>query len=77
MNLEAKVLEIVNKFSINEGVVPEHTRNDLDIDSLDMVELAMECEETFNIGIEDHVLADIDTVQDLINIIQSRLGGNT
>lgn len=56
-----------------EEVKPEAKLNeDLGIDSLAAVELALELENTFDVRIEDEELAKLETVQDVIDIIESK-----
>lgn len=56
-----------------EKVVPEaRLAEDLEIDSLAAVELALELETVFDITIEDEELAELKTVQDVIDLISSR-----
>lgn len=43
-------------------------RNDLGIDSLDLIEIVMVIEQRFDIMISDELLDNCETVQDLINI---------
>lgn len=56
-----------------EKVTPEAKLNeDLGIDSLAAVELALELETEFDIRIEDEELAKLETVQDIIDIINAK-----
>ena len=56
-----------------EKIVPEAKLNeDLEIDSLAAVELALELETAFDVRIEDEELAKLVTVQDVVNIIESK-----
>ena len=45
--------------------------DDLDVDSLSMVEVAMAAEEKFGVKIPDDVLPKLKTVGDAVNYIQS------
>lgn len=57
-----------------EDVIPTARLNeDLGIDSLSSIELALEIESSFNIKIEDEELMTLKTVQDVIDIINSKL----
>lgn len=65
-----KVKEIIAEYKgINADEIKlTSTFEELDLDSLDMVELVMEVEEKFGISIE---MSDkIVTIQDLLNIIE-------
>lgn len=56
-----------------EKVVPSASfADDLDADSLDLVELIMSLEEEFNVEIPDEDAEKIATVGDAINYLQSR-----
>ncbi|NKY96510.1 MULTISPECIES: acyl carrier protein [Nocardiopsis] len=44
--------------------------DDLDIDSLSMVEIAVAAQDKFGVEIPDDQLKDLKTVQDVINFIQ-------
>ncbi len=62
---------IVDKLGVDESeVTPEASfTNDLGADSLDTVELIMEFEKEFNIGIPDDAAENIATVGDAIKYI--------
>ena len=63
---------IVEKLGVDESeVTPEaHFTNDLGADSLDTVELIMELEKEFNIGIPDDQAESISTVGEAIKYIE-------
>ena len=63
---------LVEAINVDEALVtPEAKLNDdLGIDSLAAVELALEVETEFDVRIEDDELAKLETVQDIINIIE-------
>ena len=63
---------LVDALNIDEETItPEaNLKDDLGIDSLAAVELALELETEFDIRIEDDELAKLETVQDIINIIE-------
>ena len=72
-NIAAEVKEIiVDKLGVDESeVTPEASfTNDLGADSLDTVELIMEFEKKFNIGIPDDQAETISTVGDAIKYIE-------
>jgi acyl carrier protein len=64
---------IVDKLGVDESeVTPEASfTNDLGADSLDTVELIMEFEKEFNIGIPDDQAENIATVGDAIKYIET------
>jgi len=63
---------IVDKLGVDENeVTPEASfTNDLGADSLDTVELIMEFEKEFNIGIPDDQAEKISTVSEAIKYIE-------
>jgi acyl carrier protein len=66
---------IVDKLGVDESeVVAEASfTNDLGADSLDTVELIMEFEKEFNIGIPDDQAENIGTVGDAIKYIEANV----
>ena len=73
MSIEEKTRKIVaEKLSVEpDEVVPEASFvDDLGADSLDLVELIMAMEETFDIEISDEEAEKLQTVQDAINYIK-------
>ena len=65
---------LVDALNIDEETItPEaNLKDDLGIDSLAAGELALELETEFDIRIEDDELAKLETVQDIINIIEEK-----
>ena len=65
---------LVDALNIDEETItPEaNLKDDLGIDSLAAVELALELETEFDIRIEDEELDKLETVQDIINIIEEK-----
>jgi acyl carrier protein len=63
---------IADQLSVNEDdVVPEASFiDDLNADSLDLVELIMSLEEEFGVKISDEDAAKIQTVQDAMDYLQ-------
>ena len=68
---------IVEQLGVDEGEVSPTAsfQDDLGADSLDIVELVMAFEETFEIEIPDEDAEKIKTVQDAINYVQSHAKG--
>ncbi|MCF0246305.1 MAG: acyl carrier protein [Ileibacterium sp.] len=57
-----------------DDVVPEASLSeDLQIDSLAAVELALELESEFDITIEDEELAGLKTVQDIMDLLAEKM----
>ena len=58
-----------------DQVTPEATfADDLDSDSLDLVELVMALEEEFDITIDEEELEDIETVGQAYDLVTAKLG---
>ncbi|MBO4460206.1 MAG: acyl carrier protein [Clostridiales bacterium] len=62
---------IVDQLGVDEDVIKEDSSfiDDLNADSLDMVELVMAMEEEFDIEIPDDVAEKVVTVKDAVNYI--------
>jgi acyl carrier protein len=67
---------LVDTFHLEpEEVTPEaNLRNNLGMDSTEVVELAVALEQEFNIDIKDGELSNKQQVADVIRIIRSKLG---
>lgn len=50
-----------------------HLVNDLNIDSLDRVNITLAAEREFNIKIEDAIVEDIETVEEIVDMIADKL----
>lgn len=72
MSIEEKVIDIVKDVLGMEGekVTSEDTFEDLYIDSLDLVEIIIECEKEFSYPITDDKVQNLKTVGDLVNLIK-------
>lgn len=67
---------ISEQFSIDESKINMETsfREDLNADSLDLVELIMALEDEFNLEVDDEDVESILTVGDAVNYINNILG---
>ncbi len=77
MSLEARVSElIVDQLGVTkEELVPQASFiDDLGADSLDIVEMVMAMEETFDIEIPDDDAEKIQTVGDALGYLKERVG---
>ncbi len=65
----------VDVLSVDEAqVTPEaNFADDLDADSLDLVELVMALEEEFGVTVEEEELEGIETIQSAFELITSKL----
>ena len=60
-----------------DEVTPEKTFvDDLDIDSLSMVEIAVAAQDKFGVEIPDDRLKDLTTVQDVVDYVSKNSGGS-
>ena len=75
--IKDKVIELIaTQFNLDEGDIDLDTsfKDDLNADSLDLVELIMALEDEFNLEIEDEDVDSIKTVGDAIDYIKELLG---
>lgn len=72
MGIEEKVINIVKDILgiEDEKVTSEDTFEDLYADSLDLVEIIIECEQEFGYPIRDDKAQNLKTVEDLVNLIK-------
>lgn len=68
MSIKEKVINIVNEILGVEASV-EDTFDDLYADSLDLIDIIIECEQEFGYPITDDKAQNLKTVQDLVNLI--------
>lgn len=75
MDVLAKVKSLmVEQLDVDEEEVkPKTTFEDLDADSLDVVELVMALEEEFDLEISDEAVENIKTVADIIDYIEKSI----
>ena len=69
---------IVDKLGVEESAVTESASftNDLGADSLDTVELMMDFEKSFNLSIPDDQQENIQTVGDVVRLIEKMRAEN-
>lgn len=64
---------LVDKFGVPaEDVSPEATFEDLDLDSLDLVEFALAAEEELGVRISDEEAERLDTLDDTVKLLESK-----
>ena len=68
MSIKEKVIDIVNDV-LGVEASEEDTFEDLFADSLDLVEITIECEKEFSYPITDDKVQNLKTVGDLVNLI--------
>jgi acyl carrier protein len=72
--IEARVVDALVEFGEErENVTPQARFEDLDVDSLDLVELAQIVEDEYGVEIADSDLDKIETVSDVTDLITARL----
>jgi acyl carrier protein len=75
LQIKSVIIAIISKqFSVDAAEITEYTdiADDLDADSLDVVELLMEIEDEFGVCIPDADVFTMKTVQDIVDYISSR-----
>lgn len=76
MNNKEKFLNILTSYSKVPVSEDLRLKEDIKLDSLDLVELVMECEEKFGIEIPEQKLYKVSTVQDIMSLIDELVGSN-
>lgn len=71
MNVRDVILKELRKFS-NKEISDDSNIKDLNIDSLDLLQLVVTIEKNMQISISDEELLSIKTVKDIINIINKK-----
>lgn len=72
MSIEEKVISIVSEVLgiESEKITSADTFDDLYVDSLDLVEIIIECEQELGYPIKDDKVQNLKTVGDLVNLIK-------
>lgn len=68
--------DILKKYTTTEFNGNSSLKEDLKLDSLNLVELIMECEEKFGFEIPEERLHSVSTVEDIQNLITSLVSSN-
>ena len=77
MNLEhQKFYQILSNFTTKTLTPESRLIEDADLDSLDLVELVMTCEDEFQIEIPEDRLIAVSTVRDILLLIDSLVGSD-
>jgi acyl carrier protein len=64
---------LTTKFGVPaEDITPEATFEDLDLDSLDLVEFALAAEEELGVRISDEEAADLETLDDTVKLLERK-----
>lgn len=69
-----KVVEIIRENLAYEGELSMETNliEDLDADSLDIVDISLELEEEYDIEVEDEDFEKLNTIEDIVKYIESK-----
>ncbi|MGZ8667376.1 MAG: acyl carrier protein [Solirubrobacterales bacterium] len=71
--IAARVTEALVEFGEQrDKITPEARFSDLDVDSLDLVELAQIVEDTYGVEITDADMEKLETVGDVVDLIAAR-----
>jgi acyl carrier protein len=72
-DMERRLLEAIADMGADPAAVTREARlDDLEIDSLDLVELTQIAEDEFRVTLEPSDMADVTTVGDAIDLVVSR-----
>ena len=73
MELQHKLIEITKQFTDKDINISSHYIDDLDFDSLTVIEFIMELENEYNIEIQDDEISKIYRVQDALELLQRKV----
>lgn len=74
MNIRDRVLEVISEqFNLTVDELQENVSftNDLDADSIQLMELVMSIEDELGIEIDDEAIAEINTIGDLLEYVDT------
>ncbi len=64
---------LVEKFGVPaDDITPESTFEDLDLDSLDLVEFALAAEEELGVRITDEEAEELETLNDTVKLLEAK-----
>ncbi|MCX4782647.1 acyl carrier protein [Streptomyces sp. NBC_01264] len=65
---------LVSKLKVEAGqVTPEATREEVELDSLAVVELSLLLEKELGVNVSDDELLDLDTIGDMALLVEQRM----
>ena len=76
MNIKEEVIDIIVKtLEVDKKDVKDNTNlmKDLDVESLDLVDLVVAFEEKYNFEIPDNEIKNLQTVNDIVKFIKSHV----
>jgi acyl carrier protein len=67
---------LAERFDKDPSELTDATRfaEDLDADSLELVEVVLDLEETFSVGIDESEMEDVKTIGEAVDLIVEKLG---
>ncbi len=69
-DIEQKIMAIVaEKVTTDDSFVTTATVHDLGLDSLDLIEIVLEVEDSFNCQIDDAKIEQLETIQEIIDYV--------
>tara|TARA_B100001057_G_scaffold442833_1_gene478494 strand:+ start:998 stop:1216 length:219 start_codon:yes stop_codon:yes gene_type:complete len=71
--MQDKLIEITKQFTDKDININSHYIDDLDFDSLTVIEFIMELENEYNIEIQDDEVSKIYRVQDALELLQRKV----
>ena len=73
--IESRVFTALEEFGAEPGAIqPDATFESLDIDSLDLVELAQIVEDEYGVQLKGEDMEGVDTVRKAVDLVMSKLG---
>lgn len=64
---------IARKFQLNpDDITPEATLKDLELDSLDVVDLSLVIEKELGVAVSDEEMLQAETVEAVVTLVESR-----
>lgn len=66
---DSDVIKVLND-TLDMCASIEDSFSELDIDSLDFIEVISKCEQTFHVAINDNKISRLKTVKDLANLVR-------
>lgn len=73
MNIQEKLKEILSERIDVINLKEEDKLNDLGLDSLDLVEVMLKIEEELNIEFTSDEIGGLQTLKDVVNLIQTKV----
>ena len=73
--VEQTIVDAIASFGPErDAIVPEATFEQLDVDSLDLVELAQIVEDEYGVQLKGEDMEDVKTVRQAVDLVMSKLG---